>query len=106
MVTAPFAVSGVNIDLPRNNTDSIAAVKDPVIVSITDQGRFYFGDERVAADQLLPTLKRIADLQKSDTKAMYIRADQKVPYGTVMQAMEAAKLAGFNRIGMMGKTSK
>lgn len=106
MVTAPFAVSGVNIDLPRNNTDSITAVKDPVVVSITSKGDFYFGDERVVAEQLLPTLKRVAELQKTDTKSMYIRADQQVPYGTVMRAMEAAKQAGFSRIGMMGKTAK
>lgn len=106
MVTAPFAVSGVNIDLPRNNTDSITAVKDPVVVSITSKGAYYFGDQEVSEEQLVPTLKRVAELQKGDVKSMYIRADQKVPYGTVMRAMEAAKLAGFSRIGMMGKTSK
>jgi biopolymer transport protein TolR len=106
MVTAPFAVSGVNIDLPRNNTGSITAIKDPVVVSVSSKGEFFFGEERVSQDQLLPTLKRIAELQKAEVKAIYIRADQSVPYGTVMRAMEAAKQAGFGRIGMMGKTSQ
>ena len=109
MVTAPFAISGVNVDLPKNNTDSIGAIKNPTVLSVTGQGEFYFGDEKVNADKLIPTLKRLRDIQKADsgnTNSLYIRADRKVPYGTVMVAMEAAKKAGFVKIGMMGKAAK
>lgn len=106
MVTAPFAVSGVNIDLPRNNTDSISSVKDPVVLSITSRGDFYLENEKIENENLESTLRRLAEVQKADVKAMYIRGDEKVPYGRVMRAMEAAKIAGFTRIGMMGKTGK
>ena len=109
MVTAPFAISGVNIDLPKNNTDSLSATKNPIVLSVTSKGEFYFGDEKVSAENLHATLTRLRDVQKNqsgDPNSIYIRADQKVPYGFVMQAMEASKKAGFVKIGMMGKAAK
>jgi biopolymer transport protein TolR len=106
MVTAPFAVSGVNIDLPRNDTSSLSPQKDPIVLSVTADEAFYLGDERVLPESLVETLKRRHDTDASQSQSIYIRADRKVPYGSVMRAMEAAKQAGFKKIGMMGKTSK
>lgn len=106
MVTAPFAVSGVSIDLPRNDTSSLPSQKDPIVLTVTADEQFYLGEERILPESLLETLKRLHETDAAQTHSIYIRADRKVPYGSVMRAMEAAKQAGFRKIGMMGKTSK
>ncbi len=105
MVTAPFAVSGVSIDLPRNDTDSLPAQREPIVLSVTSSGEYFLGEEKVLPEALLNTLQRLSDTDAETVSSIYIRADRKVPYGSVMRAMEASKQAGFRKIGMMGKTS-
>ena len=101
MVTAPFAVSGVNVQLPRSQAKPLTLSGDPLVLSVSEGGEFFLGKAKVASGDLLAKLKAA---KSSDKEAsIYIRADKKVPYGKVMEAMGAAQAAGISRIGMMGE---
>ena len=50
-------------------------------------------------DDVPPGLRALYDAR--DKKALYIRADKAVPYGRVIDAMSAAKLAGVQKISML-----
>lgn len=102
MVTAPFAVSGVNVQLPRNQAKPLALSGDPLVVSVSEAGEFYLGKNRVLGSELTAKIK--AAVQGEKEASLYIRADKKVPYGRVMEAMAAAQIAGVRKIGMMGET--
>lgn len=102
MVTAPFAVSGVNVQLPRSQAKPLTLSGDPLVLSVTETGEFYLSKAKVPANELVAKLKAAKGSEKE--ASIYIRADKKVPYGKVMEAMGAAQAAGIGRIGMMGES--
>jgi biopolymer transport protein TolR len=102
MVTAPFAVSGVNVNLPQSRAKPLKLAGDPLVLSVTADGSFFLGKAKVAERDLVDKIK--AGVGSDKDAALYIRADKTVPYARVMEAMGAAQAAGVARIGMMGES--
>lgn len=103
MVTAPFAVSGVDIQLPKSKSKTLALGQDPVVVSVSSQGEFFIG--KVPVKQLDLQNKLQTAIAGQDVPTVFIRADKDVPYAKVMDAMAAAHTAGAKKIGMMGESA-
>ncbi|NBO38736.1 biopolymer transporter ExbD [bacterium] len=101
MVTAPFAVSGVDIQLPKSKAKTLTLGQDPIVVSISSQGEFFLGKKSLKRDEL--TAKIQAALVGHEQPTVFIRADREVAYAKVMDAMAAAQAAGAKKIGMMGE---
>lgn len=101
MVTAPFAVSGVDIQLPKSKSKTLALGQDPVVVSVSARGEFFIGKVPVKQPEL--QIKLQTAIAGQDTPTVFIRADKEVPYAKVMDAMAAAHTAGAKKIGMMGE---
>jgi biopolymer transport protein TolR len=99
MVTAPIIQQGVQVNLPQAKAGAITSEEEPLIVSITRNGRLYLNDNPVTLADLRKKLAAIRQL-KAD-KEVYLRADQDVRYGVVMGAIEAIKEAGITRLGMV-----
>jgi len=106
MVTAPFAVSGVNVRLPQTQAKSLSISKESLILSITKNGSFYLGKNLINESNLVESIKKSTSGQENS--AIFIRADKDVLYGKIMSAMVAAHRAGVEKIGMIGenKTEK
>ena len=103
MVTAPFAVSGVDIQLPKSKSKTLSLGQDPVVVSVSSQGDFFLGKKTVKRDELIGKIQTAIAGQELPT--VFIRADRDVAYAKVMEAMAAAQTAGAKKIGMMGEGS-
>lgn len=101
MVTAPFAVSGVDIQLPKSKAKTLSLGQDPIVVSISGQGEFFLGKKAVKKDELVNKIQTA--LAGHDQPTVFIRADRDVAYAKVMDAMSAAQTAGAKKIGMMGE---
>jgi biopolymer transport protein TolR len=101
MVAAPFAVSGVSVQLPSGKAKPIALGSEPIVLSVTPSGLFFLGKSQVAQKDLVEKLRTAKGSQKAPE--FYIRADKSVPYGRVMEAMAAAQRAGIGRIGMLSE---
>ncbi len=104
MVTAPFAISGVNVKLPDTQAHQVNLKDEPLILSVTKAGTFYIEKNQIAENKLVATLTEAQGKQKKSI--IFIRADKNVPYGKVMTAMSAAQLAGIQKIGMIGENQK
>jgi biopolymer transport protein TolR len=102
MVTAPFAVSGVNVQLPQSQAKPLKLGGDPMVLSVTSEGNFYLSKTQIPKEELVNKIKAAIGSQKDPT--IYIRADRVVPYALVMEAMGAAQAAGVAKIGMMGES--
>jgi TolR protein len=103
MVTAPFAMSGVNVELPKSAAKSLAVSGDPIILTVTTSGEFFLQKERVKESELINKLRIAKGSTPADKIVAYVRADKNVPYGRVMIAMAAMQSSGIRKIGMMGE---
>ncbi len=98
MITAPLMLRGIDIDLPKSSVNTIKP-DERMMLTVTRDRSVYFDKERVARVMLNEKLSRIARDQPDVT--LYLRADRDVPYGAVVEVMDAVKRAGIDRLGMV-----
>ncbi|WP_430423142.1 biopolymer transporter ExbD [Phenylobacterium sp.] len=100
MVALPVSTVSVNVDLPDAVSDP--APSQPVIVSLTLDGRVYVGD-RATTLEGLPAAAAAA-LGRDDRKQrIYLRADEGVRYGALMNLMNTLRRAGYGNVGLVGE---
>ena len=99
MVTAPLLTVGVPLELPRTRAQSINEPVEPLVVSIDGEGRVFIQETEVALDQLVPRLRAVTG-RKPDTR-VYVRGDQGLPYGRIMEVMGRINGAGFSRVALV-----
>ncbi len=99
MVTAPIIQQGVEVNLPQAKASPVQDGEDPLIVTISRDGQVYLNDNEMTPDELRSKLE--ANRRLNPGKAVYLRADREVRYGSVMAAIGEIKAAGIERLGMM-----
>jgi biopolymer transport protein TolR len=99
MVTAPMMQQGVDVELPKTTTQPMKIKDEPLILTIKKDGKLFLGRQEIAAAELQKKLEAI--FAGTDSKELYLRADQAVPYGQVARAMAAAREAGASKLGMV-----
>jgi biopolymer transport protein TolR len=98
MITAPMMQSGVDIKLPKSS-ESPQDVSTGIVVSIAKDQQVYIDNYKIPANQFEARLKTIRDVKKFNP--IYIRADQSVPYGVVMDIMNKIKKMGIQNVGLV-----
>lgn len=103
MVTVPMMEKGVEVQLPEvDNAPNLEGMKEPLIVTVDQQGRISIGRSQIESlQQLTPVLQQV--LAKRKEKAVFLEADKKVAYGRVVQVMAAIKAAGVEKLGMVAE---
>ncbi len=102
MVAAPLMTQGVNVDLPQATTQAIKTDKEDIILTINKNGSVYFGTDTKSPINLDNLGSKLASVFEGKAKKeLYLRADKKIPYGTVVEVMAACKNAGIERMGMI-----
>ena len=99
MVTAPILQQGVSIDLPKVAAGPLAGEEEQLVVNVAKGGQVYLNDTALTAEQLREKLRAIVAARPD--RQLYVRADQAVPYGQVMQVMGAVRDAGLVRVGLV-----
>ncbi len=101
MVAAPLMMVGVPLQLPRTSATSIGQPREPIIVSVTRTGDVYLGDDPVVLAQLP---QRLAHLRAGNAEAtVYVRGDQALAYGRVMQVIGLVNRAGFAKVSLIAE---
>jgi len=98
MITAPLLQSGIDVQLPRTTATS-DELSEGVVVTITKEGGIFVNDVYRPADAWEEELQR-AILKKPNQKG-YIRADETVPYGTVVDILTSMKRLGLSDVGLV-----
>jgi len=98
MVTAPMMSRGVDVQLPVANQPQIQP-EDRITVSVNAEGRVYVGDRVVNLALLQDQLRGMTS--GNPDPVVYLRADEGLRYGTVIEVMDLIKQAGIHRIGFV-----
>lgn len=100
MISTSFIFQpGIMIKLPKA-TQSDTTTPKGAQVMITADGDIYFERIRTTLNELEEQM-----IQHGDKTLLMIKADQNVPHGTVVHAMNHAKSAGFQRIAIATRPS-
>ncbi|WP_333845996.1 ExbD/TolR family protein [Limnohabitans sp.] len=103
IITAPLMVSALKLDLPKTE-DAQASNAPPrfVKLSIDAKGVVYLDDQAIALEALKRTLAVQALTEpRGDMPEVQLRADERVPYGKVVEVIGLAQQAGMYRIGFV-----
>jgi len=109
MVTAPMFNQGVQVDLPQAPSEPIKEFMEqdePFIVSVDQLGKIYVNkgsnpERPITLDefrQLAPGM-----LAQEPTKQAYVKGDQSVMYGRVVEVMVALQNAGVPSVGLISQ---
>jgi biopolymer transport protein TolR len=99
MVTAPMMMQGVDVSLPQTTSEPLIAKKENLIITINTKNQIFINDYQIGIDNLQEKLKDI--LAGRETREVYLRADQEIPYGFVVRVMAEIKGAGVDKLGMV-----
>ena len=99
MVTAPMMQQGVDVDLPDTTTQNLRVHNEPLIITVKKDGTYFLANTSVTEKELGAKLTAI--LSGLDDKGVFLRADTKADYGSVVKALAAARLAGATKLGMV-----
>lgn len=104
MVVTPLAQKGLDIALPQPpppGTPPPPSNSTTVVISIEEDNLLTVNRNPVDIADLESRLKDIFSA-RSD-KTIFVKASGKVPYGKVVQAMDIARGAGVERIGIISE---
>lgn len=99
MVTTPLLYRGLKIDLPRTATNNIKNPVPKVVISIAQNKDIYLNGHQMLWTALEPVLEGY--YKKDNRVVVYIKADQNVNYGSVVQVMDLVKIAGIDRLAIV-----
>ena len=99
MVTAPLLTVGVPVDLPQTRARALNRDVEPLAVSIDSEGKLFLQNTPIELNELVPKLEAIA--ANGYDQRIFVRGDQTVSYGKVMEVMGLLNSAGFTRVGLV-----
>lgn len=100
MVAAPMMTQGLEVNLPRVDSQAIPTEDKQTILTITADGR-------VVLDKIeLPTVENLAYqvkqvMETKGSQMVLIRADQDASYGSVASVMSRLQQAGITNLGLV-----
>ena len=100
MVTAPMLHQGVEVTLPKADAGALPLrTEDPLVLSINRDGLVYVEDTPVHPSQVPDRLRPILEARGDDT--VFLKGDENVAYGRVIEVLDVLHQAGITRIGMI-----
>lgn len=109
MVTAPMLTTGVDVDLPKEQTSSLSQNQLPVIISLTSNGETFISyednmDVPVSEPELIDTLSNLqaqSNAEGGQPVQIMINADQSNQYGDIVTLMATLQRAGIQKVGLL-----
>ena len=104
MVTAPFIIQGINVDLPKVDSAPIDDFENnSLTISINSSGKYYleldtFKDQELTLEKIENELKKIITSNKIE---VFIRADSQVIFDDVAKLMSSLQKLKPNSINFL-----
>ncbi len=108
MVITPMLQKGVSVDLAKTNNPQAmpdADKEDALLVAITRDGKIFFGSDQVSGADQLTRLVKDRLVNRTD-KRVFIKADARAKYGSVVDMVDNVRAAGVDDLGLLTEQRK
>jgi biopolymer transport protein ExbD/biopolymer transport protein TolR len=99
MLTAPVLQSGIDVAIPKTRTVS-QVTDERMVVTIDREQNVFLQDKPVNVNEL-PARLRSTGKGDPAKRVIYLRADERVPFGAFASVMDAVKQAGITNISIV-----
>jgi biopolymer transport protein TolR len=103
MITAPMMQGGVDINLPQAQARPLES-KSGLTVTVDRTGTIFIDEARLTFDQFNASFKALA--QRRGSGGVYLRADDRVPYGSVVKVLAVMRASGVGDIGLVAEPTQ
>lgn len=98
MISAPLLQSGVSVELPKGNNE-MEADESHLILSLDSEGKAYLEGQYLQPELLIEKVK--AGVAAMPNRTVYIEADRRLPYGTVMEMLSELRESGVTKVSLI-----
>jgi len=107
MVVTPMLQHGVTVNMAQvNNPEQMpdADKEDALLVAVMRDGKVFFGTDPIAVADLTQKIKdRLAN--RTD-KRVFIKADARAKFGSVVEVVDNVRAAGVDQLGLLTDQKK
>jgi biopolymer transport protein TolR len=106
MVTTPMMNSSVDVQLPQANAKSLQQKKDPVLISVLQDGQLYLtlsGAKKELVDEDALKLKVGAFVRQNPDVNVLVAGDDQGHYGGVVKVLADLQQSGVAKVGLMAQ---
>lgn len=97
MITAPILQSGIEVDVPKTHTVK-EITEQRLVITIDKAQKVYLGNDPVNIHQIG---WRVHQQLKKPQDAVFLRCDEKVPFGIFASVVDALRQSGINNISIV-----
>jgi biopolymer transport protein ExbD/biopolymer transport protein TolR len=99
MLTAPVLQSGIEVAVPKTKTVK-EITEQRQVLSIDRDQRVFLGDQPINIADIPAQLQATAS-QDPTHRVIYVRSDERVPFGAFAAVMDAVKQAGITNVSIV-----
>jgi biopolymer transport protein TolR len=103
MLTAPLMYRGIDVNLPKTQGKP-TAVEERLVLTLTKEQGIYLNDKPVPMASLEQYLRD--QFKNRQDKVLYLRADQALQYGFVVETMDRIRRSGIEKLGMVTEPTR
>ncbi|MBB3236680.1 TonB system transport protein ExbD [Phyllobacterium endophyticum] len=100
MVAAPLATVDINVDLPASTATAAPRPDEPLYLTLKEDRSIAIGNETISRETLGSFLDQ--HTQGDKETRVFLRADQSVDYGALMDLMNSLRDSGYLKIALVG----
>jgi biopolymer transport protein ExbD/biopolymer transport protein TolR len=100
MITAPMMQGGVQVQLPRAEVRALEPQRG-LVVSVDRRGRIFVDQAAFSYADFRATFRSLVARRRP--AAIYLRADQGVPYGDVVRVLAIIRASGVRDVGLVAE---
>ena len=98
MITEPVLQSGIQVNVPHTRTVK-QITEQRMVVTIDRDQNIYLNDQPINIHDLAEKLR--AGVSDPTHQAIYLRSDERVPFGAFASVMDAVKQSGITNVSIV-----
>jgi len=95
IVMVPGLSKAQNVTVPQVvPTPPQTNVIPPLVISIDKDGNYMLQSDKIQLDDMAEKIQAAAGLQERNSRKVYLKVDEEMPFGKAVDAMDQIRLAG------------